>query len=129
VNKQKTPQDVIYRLKIPNTNRYTINSEEMAKIAKTYHEDLQTKDTPLHTEHEKHEAQKWAMAKIPNEQKITNPLDRMNETLKEEHILEVLLSSKSRSAAGIDSIPYDIWKLLHNKHQEAMKMRKQALTS
>jgi hypothetical protein len=58
VNKQKTPQDVIYRLKIPNTNRYTINSEEMAKIAKTYHEDLQTKDTLLHTEHEKHKAQK-----------------------------------------------------------------------
>jgi hypothetical protein len=53
----------------------------------------------------------------------------MNETLKEEHILDALLSSKSRSVAGIDGVPYDIWKLLHNKHQEAMKMRKQASTS
>lgn len=99
-------------------------SEEMAKIAKSYHDELQTNDTHLHIVHDKREARKWSLAEIPNGQKLNTPTEQMNETLKEEHILKALLSSKSGSTAGMDRIPYDTWKLLHKKHQEASQNEK-----
>jgi hypothetical protein len=40
VNSPKTPRDIIHRLQIPNTDRYTCKSEEMAEVAKTYHETI-----------------------------------------------------------------------------------------
>ncbi|KAG0707130.1 Endonuclease/exonuclease/phosphatase [Suillus ampliporus] len=67
---------------------------------------------------------KRALAEIPIEQKLTNPPDRMNETLKEEHVLEALLLSKLGSATGLDGVPYDVWKILHRKHQEMTQNEK-----
>lgn len=125
VNKQRSPRDVIYRLKIPNTNRHTSKSEEMAKIAMTYHNDLQSIDTLLHTDHEKREARRRSLNEIPISQKLNTPPERMNETLKEEHVLEALLSSKSGSAAGMDGIPYDYIK----NTKKRVRMTNQVLTS
>jgi hypothetical protein len=42
----------------------------------------------------------------------------MNQTLSDDDILEALMSSKSGTAAGLNGIPYDLWKLLHKKHTE-----------
>jgi hypothetical protein len=43
----RTPRDIIYRLNIPNTRRYTTKSEEMAEITKMYHDEIQTRDTTM----------------------------------------------------------------------------------
>lgn len=48
----------------------------------------------------------------------------MNEILNEKQVLEALMSLKLGSATTIDGIPYDIWKLLHQKHNEAIKNNK-----
>jgi hypothetical protein len=48
----------------------------------------------------------------------------MSVPLQEENIISTLLSSKSRSTAGIDSIPYDLWKLLHKEHKKPSRNEK-----
>jgi hypothetical protein len=121
VNNPQTPRDIIHRLYIPNTNRYTCKSEEMAEIAKTYHDSIQAADTLQHTEEDRRNAQERSLNEIPENQKLGGYPDAMNEILKEEHILEALTLSKSGSASGMDGIPYNVWKTLHQKHIEAKK--------
>ncbi|KAG2752632.1 hypothetical protein P692DRAFT_20724817, partial [Suillus brevipes Sb2] len=99
INSQKSPRDIIHRLNIPGTERYTTKSEEMAEIAKTYHNGIQTADNERQTETDKEAARKRTLREIPNEQKLETPPAHMEETLREEHILEALTSSKSGSAA------------------------------
>jgi hypothetical protein len=77
MNNQKSPRDIIYRLNIPGTNSYTTESEEMAEIAKSYHEIIQSADNNLHTEENKAAARKRALAGIPEEQKLGAPPERM----------------------------------------------------
>jgi hypothetical protein len=42
----------------------------------------------------------------------------MNQILSDDDILEALISSKSGTAASLNGIPYNLWKLLHKKHTE-----------
>ncbi|KAG2744401.1 hypothetical protein P692DRAFT_20689866, partial [Suillus brevipes Sb2] len=98
MNSQKTPRDIIHRLNIPGTNRYTTKSEKMAEIAKTYHERIQQTDEQQ-DKNEVTAARELSLAEVPDEQKIATPSERMTEALREEHILEALMSSKSGSAA------------------------------
>lgn len=123
MNSQKTPRDVIHRLNIPGTTRYTDKSEEMAEIAKMYHDKIQTTDTQQN-ESDKTAARKQSLAEIPDEQKLATPNAQMSESLREEYVIEALMSSKSGSAAGINGIPYDVWKTLHQKHIEAKRKEK-----
>ncbi|KIK38568.1 hypothetical protein CY34DRAFT_90741 [Suillus luteus UH-Slu-Lm8-n1] len=125
VNSPKSPRDVIHRLNIPHTSRYTTKSEEMAEIAKTYHDEIQTKDTMI-DEDTKVRARRKALAEIPEAQKLKAPPEQMNKTLRDEDILEALMSSKSGTAAGLDGIPYDLWKLLHKQYTETNENNKPA---
>jgi len=72
INSTKTPRDIIYRLNIPNTRRYTTKSEEIAEIAKTYHDEIQTRDTTTE-ESTKIRARKKVLAEIPDAQKLEIP--------------------------------------------------------
>ncbi|KAG2743742.1 hypothetical protein P692DRAFT_20674274, partial [Suillus brevipes Sb2] len=72
VNSPKSPRDVIHRLNIPNTNRYTTKSEEMAEIARMYHDEIQRKDTRI-DEDTKTRARRKVLAEIPEAQKLEVP--------------------------------------------------------
>lgn len=121
VKSNKSPRDVLYHLNIPNTNRYTTKSEEMAKIAKTYHEAIQNIDMTPESNNARQEVRENILTEIPQSQKLDTPPEQMDTLLIEEQILTALLSSKSGSAPSIDGIPYDTWKLLHYKHIETQK--------
>jgi hypothetical protein len=70
VNDQKTPRDIIHKLNIPNTNRYTTKLEKMVEIAKTCHEEIQKADLPACKENAQCEARFATLAEIPDEQKL-----------------------------------------------------------
>lgn len=123
VNSPKSPRDIIYRLKMPDSNRMVSKSEEMVEVARNYHEEIQQADLLS-----KNMASRWVSMRetlnnIPAAQKL-NALTRLHNLLLEEHILEALRSLKSGSATRIDSIPYETWKVLHEKHIEATKSDK-----
>jgi hypothetical protein len=96
----------------------------MAEVVKTYHETTQAADILQHTDEERRAARERSLAPIPAHQQLDAHPEHMNKVLNENQVLEALMSSKSGSAAGIDGIPYNIWKLLHQKHNEALKNNK-----
>ena len=112
VNKQKKPRDLIQRLQIPGTQppRHTIDSTEMAKIARDYHNkiqiNLQSEQCPKTlTELLTNEI----LNKIPEEQKLKNPnQSELNELIKENDIQQAIKAVKVESTVGIDGIPYEL---------------------
>ncbi|KAG2132117.1 uncharacterized protein EDB93DRAFT_1094049 [Suillus bovinus] len=88
----------------------------MAEIARSHHKNLQ-KDNMSKQEAEIRQTEiQNTMSKIPQSQKLWNDNSLLHNLLKENHIHEALYASKAGSAAGIDGIPYEIWKNLHEKH-------------
>jgi hypothetical protein len=61
------------------------------------------------------------LKEIPQTQTLQNENSPLHNQLKENHILEALYASKAGSAAGIDGIPYEVWKSLHEKHLDNRK--------
>lgn len=99
-------------------NNFAMKSEDMAEIAKTYHENIQATDNTTHDEQNQTLAREQVISEIPEDQKLNDSPNQMEEILQEENVLDALMSSKSGSAAGIDGIPYELWKHLHNKYKE-----------
>ncbi|KAG2738233.1 hypothetical protein P692DRAFT_20702148, partial [Suillus brevipes Sb2] len=99
INTPKKPRDIIYQLKIPNSNRLTSHSGKMAEIAKQYHESLQQENIHPAIQMRKNEAKQKTMNEIPNEQKFNDNNSPLSQPLEEHHIHEALYSSKSGSAA------------------------------
>ncbi|KAG2087609.1 uncharacterized protein F5147DRAFT_588029 [Suillus discolor] len=93
----------------------------MAEIARTYHENIQMTNNSHHHDQTQQNARRTSLAEIPASQKIETQTNQLNELLQEEHVLNALMSSKSGSATGIDGIPYELWKHLHDKYTEASK--------
>jgi hypothetical protein len=61
---------------------------------------------------------------IPESQKLDATPNQMEGTLEEKNVLNALMSSKSGSATGIDGLPYELWKQLQTKYNEACKDKK-----
>jgi hypothetical protein len=72
INTPRKPRDIIYQLKIPNSNRLTSHSGKMAEIAKQYHESLQQENRHPEILMRRNEAKRKTMNEIPNEQKFDN---------------------------------------------------------
>ncbi|KAG2737225.1 hypothetical protein P692DRAFT_20684576, partial [Suillus brevipes Sb2] len=99
INSPKKPRDIIYSLKRPNSTRLANRSDEMAEIAKRYHETLQKDNLPHEIEDIRYTTRQKYMSDIPNDQKMNNENSPLYNLLQEKHIHEALFSSKSGSAA------------------------------
>ena len=124
MSKSKKPRDPIYRLKIPNSNppQYERNTKRMAKLARDYHENLQSDGIP-HTENRDAHSQKTdqILQEIPNAQKLNEPeLSPMNWQIKRNQVEEAIHLAKCTSAPGMDGCPYELWKKLKDEHNEAL---------
>jgi ribonuclease HI/exonuclease III len=128
LNKQKKPKANINRLQTqtPNDQRFVTNSKKMANLAKQYHEHLQTKELHTHqSEMERKEAENEVLSHIPPNQKLQNPGETTLSTGITQNIVEeALRKAKNGSAAGLDGIPYELWKSLKAKLASTSKNRK-----
>lgn len=52
---------------------------------------------------------------------MENPHSPLHKPLEEHHIYAALQTSKSGSVAGLDGIPYEIWKCLDQHHKNEQK--------
>src|SRR5271154_2086584 len=87
-------------------------STKMAEIARNYHDQLQLQDLTMGPDHAR------AMEKVLNTITEKTPqVDKLKlkTLLAEEEVLQALNASPSGKAAGMDGIPYELWKTLHNK--------------
>jgi len=125
VNSPKKPRDIIHKLRDPSTNNITFKSSEMAEIAKKYHMNLQK--APLTTDDppDRNECIYSTINEIPQSQTLNVLTDNdLRHLLTEQNLIDALYSSKMGSATGIDGIPYEAWKTLHEHHKKASAIDK-----
>ncbi|KAG0694782.1 hypothetical protein DFH29DRAFT_754930, partial [Suillus ampliporus] len=97
----------------------------MAEVARKYHDNLQRANTQDTEATLRHATIQSNLDEIPEEQKMTDPpLCPLNDPIPESDVNEALYSSKAGSAAGIDGIPYEMWKTLHEAHKKKRLINK-----
>jgi len=90
----------------------------MAKLARDYHEKLQSEDLLPMTDIRRQEAITDALNAIPDNQVLEDHTHSpLNRPLSYIDLETALNSSKLGTATGPDGIPYEVWKLLHSKHK------------
>jgi hypothetical protein len=118
LNKEKTPRDTIQMLKYPGTDPpiFERKSQKMAELARNYHHDLQTQG--MCTGDQLNAARTVAYDNIDTG---TTPEDKqiLALRLKEEEIILALKQLPNGKAAGMDGIPCELWKSLHNQYEQS----------
>jgi hypothetical protein len=112
-------RDTIRALRNPlqQNGRRETRSDEMAKLARDYHEQLLTADRdPNETPDSEH-----LTAVLTNISARLSPTDitMLQGDLTEEEIIAALKDSANDKAAGLDGIPVELWKLLHQQYKSA----------
>ena len=128
MNKDRKPRDLIPRLKVPsptNTHnaQYERDSRRMAKLARDYHENLQTmditisEDSPTLTEKTRE-----VLSEVPIDQHLTaNDIEKTDWLITYPQVGRALRLAKCGTATGLDGCPYELWKELDRKHVEESK--------
>jgi hypothetical protein len=129
INKERKPRDILYRLKVPNSEPpvYERNTDRMAELARSYHDNLQSEGLshpgespeytrPLHL----------ALKEIPASQKLQDPgNDATDWEISPEQVKEAVHIAKKGSATGIDGCPYELWKTLAARFKQAKSEEKE----
>ena len=124
MSKDKKPRDLIHRLKIPNTDppQYERDTQRMAKLARNYHDELQQKDLEDHSLTEFEARITPVLERIHENQILKEPEGtKMNEQITESQVNDALHLSKNGSATGMDGCPYELWKILKERHDQNTK--------
>ncbi|CAK5271126.1 unnamed protein product [Mycena citricolor] len=121
ISKDKTPRDTITRLCRTDVcpPREARRSRDMAELARDYHQDLQrdpseqdltTKDRDIEIALEFTEAR-------------GNPdnIEELQKQLTSEDVTLALKQAATGTASGMDGIPYELWRRLHQIHLEVTK--------
>ena len=125
LSKPRKPRDTILRLKIPNTypEQYEVRSDRMAELAKNYHDSLQEIGTGNGEEEEREARTTKILEQIPENQKFRDPENSsLNGGITEEYVELALKLAKNGSATGLDGCPYELWKYLKRRNDEAIKI-------
>ena len=125
MSKENKPRDIIYRLRIPNSNppQYERCSKRMAQLACDYHEALQRSDPAIHVDPEENDRQlESILNEIPDNQKLESPdQTEMNWSITQDQVLRALTLTKNGTATGLDGCPYELWKTLTDSHDSATR--------
>ncbi|KAH9005679.1 Endonuclease/exonuclease/phosphatase, partial [Lactarius deliciosus] len=125
INKDRKPRDLIYRLKPPNTDAsaYERDSKRMAQMAKTYHQEMQSKDRGVNENAPEYRHKlNSTLSEIPEHQKLSEQGKESTEwDLSEEQVNRALSLAKNGTATGLDGCPYELWKCLAALFVEAEK--------
>ena len=115
LNKTKPPRDTLYRLKkttLPGKPpEYKTRSDQMADIAKNYHETLQKQNINDHIPKEQfNEVLDHLQPQVDETAK-----QRMQALITAPEIADAMKGLPHGKAAGIDGIPYEFWVYLQQK--------------
>jgi ribonuclease HI/exonuclease III len=115
--KGKTPRDTIQILKYPGTNPPQVekNSNKMAELARDYHSNLQTQGMATGLDRQKAMETTIKNIKTAAEEEDKQKLSML---LTEVEVAAALKSLPNGKAAGMDGIPCELWKTLHNQKED-----------
>ena len=125
VNNPRKQRDLIHRLIDPQTQKPITRTDEMASLARNYHENLQSEDLPQSTDPKRREAMEATLNSIPETQKLQDVSSSpLNTEINNDDLVRALNGSKIGTAAGPDGIPYELWKHLHSKYKTDLEHKK-----
>ena len=122
LSKRRKPRDAILRLKVPDSSpiRYELRSDKMAELARHYHDTLQNDGLRELTDDGLEQKINAVLEKIPEKQKFPTPESSdLSKGITKEVVEEALRVTKNGSATGLDGCPYELWKDLKKRNQEA----------
>ena len=121
LSKESKPRDLIYRLKVPNSNppQYERDSHRMAELSRNFHNDLQSEDLTQFQDPDDHEQKlRRVLDAIPDSQLLLEPhMTEMNWFATEAQIAKAIDLGKNKTATGLDGCPYELWKALKSRHE------------
>ena len=114
--KEQKPRDLLYALRIPNTEPpvYEKWSDRMAEIAREYHNSLQEADDAT-SQCDRDEAIDDVLqcvdVTIPDAEK-----NKLTELIKPEEVRKAIKDLPDGKAAGVDGLPHELWKKLAEQY-------------
>jgi hypothetical protein len=117
--RESTPRDTIRALRNPlraGAQRET-RTEKMAETARDYHEQLLAVDRDPSAEPDEERLEE-ALRGIDTRLSPESIAD-LKKSITEEEVAEALMASANDKAAGLDGIPTELWKLLHQQYRSA----------
>jgi hypothetical protein len=119
INKSKSPRDAIYALEKPNTNpiKYETKSKNMAELARNYHNHLLQAGLDTPPDDREIIISEVLATVLPEDTLPNSESASMGNRLSEQEVLEALKSSKNGTATGVNGLPYELWKILNNRHE------------
>jgi hypothetical protein len=135
MNKDRKPRDMIPCLKVPNPtgdaeNAFERDSRRMAKLTRDYHKLMQNCDIIIPDESPDLE-QRTAdiLSKVPESQHLTGQdVEKTNWLISYPQVWKVLKVAKNSTVTGLDGCPYELWKELDKRYNEASVQGKGGLT-
>lgn len=125
MNKDRKPRDLITRLKTPNWPNDTIaplerDTRRMAKLARDYHEALQSKDIIIADDSPVlMEKTNEILKEVRDDQRLTQQnINKTNWIITYPQVLRALKLAKNGTATGLDGCPYELWKKLNKVYEE-----------
>ena len=117
--KENNPRDTIRALRNPlgDVNRRATRSDEMAQLTRDYHEKLLSidRDPTLEPEAEALEKVLENMTTTLNGEMINN----LRKKISADEVEKALKESANDKSPGLDGIPTELWRLLHQQYKSA----------
>lgn len=117
-------RDIMHSLCNPSTNTLSSRSSKMAKIARDYHDNLQQENLLSPDNPNRMTAQHAVLTQIPEHQKFVDDSSELHTPITYQQVANALRASKNGSTTGLNGLPYELWKTLHERHLKLQKQRK-----
>ena len=115
VNREKKPRDLFFALRKADGSGYETRSDQMAALARDYHDNIQRQDVRLgETECERKETVDAALDNVDTSLDREEKQTLSGNTTRCE-IEDALESSGTGKATGLDGIPYEFWQKMNKK--------------
>jgi hypothetical protein len=116
------PRDIVFALERPTPDGVELvtRSDQMAKLAGDYHNDLQSDGLKDHDDITR------AKAIFDTLNSITSTLpevarEDLSASTTEAEVAEAIRTAENGKAAGLDGLPYELWKVLHQRYLRSAK--------
>ena len=116
---ENTPRDTIRALRNPlrDLERRETRSDKMAEMARDYHEQLLKADRNPNERPDRDKLNK--VLRNVNATLSPQSVETLRKEVSEEEVAAAIVASANDKAAGLDGIPVELWKLLHQQYKSA----------
>jgi exonuclease III len=126
VNKSRRPRDMIYALQKlgDGATGHVTRSDKMAELARNYHHNLLSAGLNTPPDERDIIIEEVLQTVKPGSTLNNEDSTKLDQQLTEHDILESMKSTQNGSSTGINGLPYELWKTLHDRYEIESKADK-----